>query len=470
MKKVTFLCIWIFYIACARTNIFADTVIQDIPPNGILINAPGTYIFANDITWNPVSDAAAITIQANNVRLDLRGFTLQSSPTSFKTIGVLAQASTDLQIVNGTIRNMGLFGIECSQCINVSINEIVVNGLNVNDTVNFTEPAGIFAIACINVSVSDCLVKNINVQTASASGIKFDSTVPSSVVKCRIKNLLNRDGVCSGIAHTSCDNILIKSCKIDQITTEFINNLNTSGHTAIGIFPFKSTNIKIAKCDISNVTGCCDDAHGLSLFICANATVKNCNVKNVLDGAGPAQTGAKATGIEVYASAATIMNCFVKNITAINPQDLQAAGYSVAAADGVRFINCQAEKVKVVDANGKENPALGYGVGFGWAPDPRIVLAAVNVLYLNCLAAKCQVGFDSWNHINSTWAYIVSKCNDIPILNQKDGKRTISCDPCSECGCLVTGCLPNPFVITIDNQAKNNIFKHVKELGCGKRQ
>ena len=124
---------------------------------------------------------------------------------------------------------------------------------------------------------------------------------------------------------------------------------------------------------------------------------------------------------------------------AINPQNLQAAGYSVALANDVKFIRCQAEKVKVVDAQGHQNPALGFGVGFGWAPDPRpeFLAPATNVLYLNCIAAFCQVGFDTWDHIDSVWAYIVSKCNDIPILVQENGQRTISCNACSQCGCLV---------------------------------
>jgi hypothetical protein len=35
------------------------------------------------------------------------------------------------------------------------------------------------------------------------------------------------------------------------------------------------------------------------------------------------QTGAKATGIEIYASGVKVIKCTVKNITAINPQDKQ---------------------------------------------------------------------------------------------------------------------------------------------------
>lgn len=363
---------------------------------------------------------------------------------------------------------MGLFGIECSQCVNVAIKKVVIDGLNANDTINFTEPAGILANECINVLIKKCTVKNINVQVASVSGIQFNSTIAANVTNCRINHLLNRDGVCAGIGHLLCEGVIVKSCKIDNIQTEFINNINTSGHTAIGIIPFLSSNIKIANCDISNITGCCDDAHGLSLFVCINATVEGCKVNHVLDGAGSAQTGAKATGIEVYASDVIVTDCFVKDIVAINPQDLQAAGYSVALANNVKFIRCKAEKVKVVDAHHHHNPALGFGIGFGWAPDPRpeFLAPTTNVLYLDCIAAHCQVGFDTWDHINSVWAYIVSKCNDIAILVQENGQRTLSCNPCSECGCTGPGCFATPYVVTINNQARNNTFEHVKELNC----
>lgn len=192
MKKIPVLYIWICCITFwMGTNVFGQEgnnvpsqVINNIPPNGMLITAPGTYVFGNDITWSPTSAAVAITIEANNVILDMRGFTLQSIPTLFKTIGILATASTDLQIINGTIKNLGLFGIECSKCINVTINKVVIDGLNVNDTVNFTQPAGILASECVNVSIKKSTVKNINVQVASVSGIQFNSTIGANVTYC----------------------------------------------------------------------------------------------------------------------------------------------------------------------------------------------------------------------------------------------------------------------------------------------
>lgn len=101
------------------------------------------------------------------------------------------------------------------------------------------------------------------------------------------------------------------------------------------------------------------------------------------------------------------------------------------------------------------------------APDPRIIEPAVNVLYENCSAKYCQVGFDSWFHIDSLWNHIYSKCNGIDILNLDDtATRTVSCDACSECGCTFPGCYPDPFVVTITNIANNNVFRHVKTKQC----
>jgi hypothetical protein len=121
----------------------------------------------------------------------------------------------------------------------------------------------------------------------------------------------------------------------------------------------------------------------------------------------------------------------------------------------------------VYNAEGFEDVTAGLGTGFGWAPDPRIVQPAIDVLYEKCSAKYCQVGFDSWFHINSVWNDIYSKCNGIGILNLDDtATRTLSCDPCSECGCTFPGCYPDPFVITITNQAQNNVFTNVLIINC----
>ena len=281
----------------------------------------------------------AITIQANDVTLNMQGFTLKSSSSVFKTIGISAILSENLEVKNGKIQNMGLSGIQCTLCANLSIKNLEVDGLYVNDTANFIVPTGILTSECFNVTIDKCTVKNIQVQTASCAGIQLTGTLFSKVTDCKIKNLLNKDGACTGIGHLLCVDALVHSCHLDTIRSKFIDNLNTEGHTAIGIIPVFSTGITIQNCSVSNVTGCCDDAHGMSVFLCENAIVKKCQVSNVLDGAGAAKKGAKATGIEIYANNVIVSDCFVKNIFAINPEDKQATGFSCALSNGVSLFN-----------------------------------------------------------------------------------------------------------------------------------
>lgn len=444
--------------------------ITTIPPNGIVINTPGTYVFGNNITWNPIGNGQAILIDSNDVTLDMQNFKLESTPTSFSTVGILATTVNNLVIHNGTIANMGLSGIKCELCQNILIEKMIIDGLNLNDIINYTVPTGILVTTSSNAVIKRCTVKNIDVTTASTAAIQLTETLYSSVLNCRVHDLINRDGACTGIGHLLCDFAVVKSCVLKHLQSKFVSNLNTAGHTAIGIIPVFSGNLQIKNCTVSNITGCCDDAHGISIFECLNAVIKKCKVNKVLDGVGAAQTGAKATGIEIYASGVKVIKCSAKNITAINPQDKQAAGFSCAQSIGVEFLKCHAENVHVFDEHGNQSPSIGYGVGFGWAPDPRpeFIVPAVDILYKYCTAKKCQVGFDSWFHIDSTWEYIHSICNEIPILNLNQPPRTLSCNACSECGCQEIGCFPTPLTVTIENVARNNTFSHVKANCCNK--
>lgn len=444
-----------------------DILITEIPPGGITITTPGRYVFENDITWTPSGSGQAILIQANDVTLDFKHHTLTSTTTQFYTIGVVAILSENLTIKNGTIANFAYRGIDCTACSGIEIKHITIDGLNIENTAIYTVPVGILVTASNAAFVDKCKVKNINVKTGSCAAIQMTATYNSKIWSCHITNLLNRDGACTGIGHLLCDLAEVKFCKLDGIETQFIDNLNTEGHTAIGLIPFISTNLTLEDCEISNVIGCCDDAHGISVFECTDAVVNKCKVFYVLDGAFPALTGAKSTGIEVYGSNIQVIKCSANYIWAINPQDRQCTGFSCAQGSNIKFSKCRAKNVKVYNEAGFEDTSKGFGTGFGWAPDPRIIEPAVNVLYEKCSAKYCQVGFDSWFHINSLWDNIRAKCNGINILNPDDtATRTLSCDACSECGCLFPGCYPSPFTITITNVGKNNVFENVTTKTC----
>ncbi|MFZ0749363.1 MAG: hypothetical protein WAM70_08400, partial [Pyrinomonadaceae bacterium] len=199
------------------------------------------------------------------------------------------------------------------------------------------------------------------------------------------------------------------------------------------------------NCSATNMTGCCDDCHGMSVFLDALVTVDNFTANNVVDGVAESHSGAKATGLEVYGAFVSIKNCSVTDIVAINPQDKQSAGFSAWGME-ITFTGCIATNVSVTDENGNTNPALGYGNGFGWAPDPRhpfVDVGAYWVQYSSCTASNCQVGFDTWNHVDSTWTNVSYTNCGIDILVEPGGSRTLTGDPCSECNPPITAVITN---------------------------
>lgn len=445
----------------SKSKIQNDFIISQIPPEGITINNPGNYQFSNNIDWTPISAISAITIQSSDVVLDLNNFTLECiNKNNLETIGINVTKSLNILIKNGKIFKMGLKGIDVDSSKNITIQNITIDLITTDNIIEYIVPVGILFTKCDGVLIENCNVQKMLVKADSMAGIQITETMNSKIINCSLNDFVNLDGACTGFGHFGSNGSLIENCTVNNLQSFFNGNIKTQGHTCIGFVPFFSTNLSFINCKATNITGCCDDAHGLSVFLCINnIIIKGCIIDNIKDGVGT-NTGAKATGIEVYATGVIVSDCIVSNISAINPQDKQCTGYSCAVADNVKFINCKAINVQVVDEYGKQNSCIGYGTGFGWAPDvrPEFIFPSVNILYEKCSAKNCQVGFDSWYHIDSTWKNICT-CNcGISILNLNNSQRTLSCNPCSECN--------PPITRTIDNIAKNNKFINIKAKYC----
>jgi hypothetical protein len=137
---------------------------------------------------------------------------------------------------------------------------------------------------------------------------------------------------------------------------------------------------------------------------------------------------------------------------AINPQDLQSTGFS-AWGLVIKFERCGANNVSVQDTVGGGS----RGMGFAWAPDPRTKppfskYGAYDVTYIDCNATNCDVGFDTWYHVNSTWTRPTFTNCTTNILVEPGATRKLSGDPCSEC---------NPPISTvITNFASGNTYPH----------
>lgn len=429
--------------------------ITSIPAEGILINKPGKYTFQNDINWYSKYENIAVIIQSNDVEINLNNKKLVNinNKPNIKSVGIQCIGGyNNINISNGTISNMSYYGIQIEISTNVKISNITIKGINLQDLqTRLITPSSIFVSKSILVNIDSCTISDVKVKTDSLAGIQLSECIDGSITNSNIVNMINLDGAIQGFSLILSENILMSKCVSRNFQSFFAGNILTSGHTVLGFCPIFCSNTIFKDCKASKLIGTCDDCHGISVFLDINSLVDNFHASDIFDGVSQSNSGAKATGIEVYGIDVIVKNSSASNIIAINPQDKQSTGFSAAGLN-IRFENCTSSNVKVVDSNRKINPSLGNGCGFGWAPDPRPefrIINAVNILYLNCLAIKCSIGFDTFNHINSVWENAKCKCCNI-CVKKNNGPRILSCNPCSECN--------PPIVITIKNSASNNKF------------
>lgn len=439
---------------CSRT-------IKKISPSGITIDKSGNYLFSNNIAWNGNNNTSAITITANNVTLDLKNHTLINTNINKTnvTIGITVIGANNITIKNGTIKNMSYKGISINTCSNPMISNIIIDTLFLENLITrFITPSGIFIQSSTNIDLQKCLIKNINVKTDSSAGIQLLNCLNGTITDCNVKNMQNQDGAIQGYSYVVCTNIVTKNSNSCCFQSFFNGNIETSGHTVLGFVCIVCDGLTYMDCSAKNMIGCCDDVHGMSIFVNINVNICNFNAKKIIGGVMPYNTCAKATGIEVYGSNVTIKNSKANEIYAINPQDKQSTGFSCAGGSNIQFVQCIASNVYVLNDQMKKDISKGNGTGFGWAPDPRPIfrLPVTNVSHKKCIAKNCQIGFDSWFHIDSLWKNIIS-CNcTIGLLDDSTEKRTISCNACSEC-------IPD-ITITLDNVANNNTFEDVENF------
>ena len=371
--------------------------------------------------------------------LNLAGFTLTASvfDKSQRFTGILVSGTVEnIAITNGTLTALTEYGILARHVCGLDLSRIIVTGVCLQNlaTRNLT-PAGIHVSWSNDVTISNCTVTNLGVMTDSSAGIMLMGVVQAVVSNSLVRGLLNTDGAVQGFALIGCINVWTTYCTAETLQSQDAHhNYLTSGHTVLGFCPIFCLTLSYVDCTASGLIGCCDDCHAMSIFLDASVTVSGFQANNVVDGAPPYNTGAKATGLEVYGASVTVMDCTVNNIKAINPQDLQAAGFSAWGAL-IQFERCHAGNVTVQDDLGSGS----LGVGFGWAPDPRYVFSPIGayfITYTDCTADHCDVAFDTWDHVDSSWIRPTFTNCTTGFLVEPGKTRILSCDGCSECNGL----------------------------------
>lgn len=458
-------------LAClAEPRPQTESRITAIPPDGILIDQPGTYTLAasppaspgasTTLTWSPEAEvAAAITIVANDVVLDLADANLAADiqDSSRHLVGIFVFGASNVTIRGGTLTNMGRYGIQADLVEQLRIENVRITGLEYrNINLRAACPAGIRVSLAKNVNITGCQLRYFYTSADVSAGIYLGKTLGGEVTDCRVSDLYNFAGLVAGFTYADSSAITTRNCHAERLQSHFGGNIRTGGHTVLGFLPTVCSNLLFENCSAKSIIGSCDDCHGMSLFFASGVKVDQFHADGVTDGVTQLDSGAKATGLEIYGVDIEVSNCQVNAIRAINPQDRASTGFSVWGAD-IHLSDCVASNVSVSNDLADPRVLMGTGTGFGWAPDPRLYHTAVlGVIYRNCRAINCQVAFDTWNHIDGQWIEPSYQNCAINILVEPGGTRTFYGTPCTECN--------PPVTVAVENQAKNNLFPGSAEV------
>jgi len=223
------------------------------------IYSPGRYRIISSL----VSDTSALGIYANNVTVDGGNLTIAGENMALFP-AVYAQGVLNLTIENLTVqKSLGVL---------ISGQNVILRNINTNNTL-----AGIYLQESVNVRVSDSrmeyavlgltiydsenvTVSNCVIQNSSGGGIAGAYIIYTN-------NFVLEDTVCSGNAGHS--GLYLLECNSFQIKDCSFNNNSIDGVTIrqCGNFTLQDSTAN-------------SNQWGSELFLCSNATIKNCQMSN----------------------------------------------------------------------------------------------------------------------------------------------------------------------------------------------
>ena len=239
----------------------------DVGLTGFTITTSGAYKLSQNIVFSPVSSAAAITIAADNVTLDLQCFSITQGNATANVDGIsvasnlfnitiengkiqnftrdgirVASGSTTIFYRNTTIQNC-LYGIFCLGTLASPIVNLQAEGLDllsnstaisltfVNRAVVFNSSffgnahAGVELINSFSNSIDSCSLENTGAATGSAFGVSLLNGSNNRVQNCTIDGVSTSDT----FSANSAVGILIGATENDDvITNNQISNISTT--------------------------------------------------------------------------------------------------------------------------------------------------------------------------------------------------------------------------------------------------
>ncbi len=337
-----------------------------------VINNPGSYYLSVGNVAG-VSGKAAIAINANDVTIDLNGFSLVGVAGATRGVEIRG-AFANLSIHGGSIRNWSSAGIGLSSAN--APKSVTIEALRI---ASVTGP-GIDLTGASGVTISHCAV------TATASGILLGFNPTGTVHACAVANLAGAGAQTYGIqagSVTQCDVSTLsgsgpndcygisartaQGCSVAGIDSAGFGNsigiqadtvagctVNSIGLTGTGVNEGIGGNT-ITSSSVSNVGG--PSANSVQFGIVSSGIVTECTVLNVGSSSSPASMNGimgdmvsrcRVTQISSTSSITGISARVVNASVVSNLVHLGASSGSLVGVSGERVSDCQ---VDVIGAN-----------------------------------------------------------------------------------------------------------------------
>lgn len=228
MKPVVLFFLLICWGLCAQNSVVflkpSDINRAGSNNNVLVIKQPGTYIFTDDVFFTKVN-AVAITIDSDDVILDLDGRTLRAANPGGENVGIHIVNTnafrSNITIRNGSIAGFNVFNIEVDEGLNkITLENISIVSSNIRGRTELT-PTGILFHG---ISLSDIRTTNVVINNCYVNNARFGlRAVATDNVKI-INSVFNSNGS-RGISTFDCQTWELINCQAaNQLYTDELGN------------------------------------------------------------------------------------------------------------------------------------------------------------------------------------------------------------------------------------------------------
>ncbi|MBS0656417.1 MAG: right-handed parallel beta-helix repeat-containing protein, partial [Verrucomicrobia bacterium] len=360
------------------------TVICDLP---ITITKSGRYCLAGKSnTFYATDTGAAITVEADNVDIDLAGHTINLVGNG-TTAGISATGVDNLSIHDGTIvglnQNFGANNLVATEIQLTAVTNATCKNLKI-----VTQSSGAsIGFNCINVLFSNCTFDSLtNATGISINGQFEDVTIENCAF--RATSQFSNDESISVTAPGS--NLTVQSCTFDNAAT----------HIDVTVFFGVLTNLEISDCAFTNTVQAMNMFGPSSSQPLSNCLVRNCSI-SVSGSVVPQPEQPPTAGIAfTQCNGMLVENCDFQ-FTAMEASTNAGSFISFFSSLGAIVRDCSMSNTQTL---------------FPSALEPVVINSSQNVLIEHCVIdGNANLLTDNANvHIQTTPPF---PCSDIKVKN-----------------------------------------------------